>query len=454
MVTTLAPPVESLTAYAVIDRDGRLVSADAAIAALNGRAGGVTGLPLAVPQLAAAVRLAQQLAIPVSRRLIVADDEADVELRIRAQPEGDHIQLVATGWASRPAWRPHPGMVPASRPDDGLAWETDAALRLTFLASEAGLADGVDPAAMLGRPLTALFRFDDGAAPILDALAGRRRRIEQPAMNRLTGRSTILSATLRTDPMGGVAGLTGTARLAPADPPGEDMLATAFTAGLDRALRTSLTRIVGEADAIGIQDDGPIAVDYADYAGDIASAGRHLMGLVDDLIDLQAIERPDFTPAADPIDLAELGRRAAGLLAVRADHAGVTIARAAADIRAPSIGDARRVLQILVNLVGNALRYSPTGAAVLIEAKWSTTLARITVTDQGKGIAAEDQARIFAKFERVDPSEAGGNGLGLFIARRLATAMGGDLTVESAPGRGARFTLTLPARQPTRDEQQ
>ncbi len=452
-MTTLDLPVGDLTAYAVIDRDGRLVSADAALARLNERAGGVAGLPLAVPQLAAAVRLAQRLGIAVSRTLIVADDEADVELRIHAGPDGDHVQLAASGWTIRPAWRPQPGTMPVCRPDDGLVWETDAALRLTFLASEAGAAHGVDPVAMLGRPLTALFRFDDAAAPILDALAGRRRRVEQAAVNRITGRAMILSATPRIDPMGSPAGLVGTARLAPVDPPGEDMLATAFTVGLDRALRASLTRIVGEADAIGIQQDGPIAADYADYAGDIASAGRHLMGLVDDLIDLQAIERPDFTPAAAPIDLADLGRRAAGLLAVRADHAGVTIDRPAAAARASCIGDSRRVLQILVNLVGNALRYSPAGASIAIDAVAQGGVARIVVADQGKGIAIEDQARIFAKFERVDPGEAGGNGLGLFIARRLATAMGGDLTVDSAPAEGARFTLTLPARQAPADQQ-
>ena len=69
----------------------------------------------------------------------------------------------------------------------------------------------------------------------------------------------------------------------------------------------------------------------------------------------------------------------------------------------------------------------------------------LTVTDQGKGVAAADQARIFDKFVRVDPGEPGGSGLGLYIARRLARAMGGDLSVESAPGEGARFTLTLPA---------
>lgn len=449
---TLDLPVDDLTAYAVIDRDGRLLSADAAIAGLNGRAGGGLGLPLAVPQLAAAIWLTQRLGIPVSRCLTVADAEADVELRILVEPEGDRIQMAVSGWAMRPVWRPAPGMMPAHPVDEGLVWETDAALRFVFLASQAGPDQGVDPVTMLGRPLTALFRFDDGAASILDALAGRRRRIEQAAVNRITGRGMILSATLRTDPMGGVAGLIGTARLAPVDPPGEDVLATAFTAGLDRALRTSLARIVSEADAIGIREDGPIATDYADYAGDIASAGRHLMGLVDDLIDLQAIERADFVPAAEPVDLAELGRRAAGLLAVRADHAGVMIDRPDADARAPCVGDSRRILQILVNLVGNALRYSPAGGTIGIDTGWSGGTARITIADRGKGIAAEDQARIFDKFERVDSGEAGGNGLGLFIARRLATAMGGDLTVESTLGEGARFTLTLPARQTSGDQ--
>jgi signal transduction histidine kinase len=128
------------------------------------------------------------------------------------------------------------------------------------------------------------------------------------------------------------------------------------------------------------------------------------------------------------------------------------IDRPDANARAPCVGDARRILQILVNLVGNALRYSPAGGTMAIDTGWSGGTARITIADRGKGIAAEDQARIFGKFERVDPGEAGGNGLGLFIARRLATAMGGDLTVESAPGEGARFTLTLPARQAAGDQ--
>jgi signal transduction histidine kinase len=102
------------------------------------------------------------------------------------------------------------------------------------------------------------------------------------------------------------------------------------------------------------------------------------------------------------------------------------------------------VLQILVNLIGNAVRYSPDGAMVWIRAEQVGDRAVVVIADQGKGIDIEDHERIFEKFERVDQNEPGGSGLGLYIARRLARAMGGEIGVDSAPGQGARFTFTLP----------
>ena len=165
-----------------------------------------------------------------------------------------------------------------------------------------------------------------------------------------------------------------------------------------------------------------------------------------DLLDLEAVEREDFATAAEPIDLADVARRAAGLLAVRAAQANIRFERPTLDEALPATGDFRRALQVLVNLISNALRYSPSGAPVRISAGRDGGEVSATVSDQGKGIAVADQARIFDKFERVDPSEAGGSGLGLYISRKLARAMGGDITVDSAPGQGARFTFTLPAR--------
>ena len=96
-----------------------------------------------------------------------------------------------------------------------------------------------------------------------------------------------------------------------------------------------------------------------------------------------------------------------------------------------------------MNLLTNAIRHSPEGGQVWIRTDREGDLGALIVADQGRGIAPEDQARIFDKFERLDPSDGAGTGLGLYIARRLARAMGGDLAVDSAPGQGARFTFTL-----------
>lgn len=444
-MNAIDPQASHAVAHAVVDRDGRLLAADPALEALNARAGGGLGLALAVPQLATVVRLAARLGIVVSRGVTVADEEADVELWARAQPEGERVRLAVSGWRETPAWRPRAQLVATA--DADWRWETDAGLRLTFVSLDAAAAAGVDAFALLGQPLTTLFALDPdegGALPILDALARRRGFADQPARERSSGRPVSLSADVRRDEAGEFAGLIGGARKI-VDAAMAEPLPTSFTGGLDRALRKPLARIVANADSINAQADGPIAPDYADYAADIANAGRHLLELVDDLVDLQAVERPDFTLATEPIDLADVARRAAGLLTVRAAQAEVRIERPATDATCPAQGDFRRALQIAVNLTGNALRYSPKGSAVVVTAASEAGRAVLSVTDQGKGIDPADHARIFAKFERVDPSEVGGNGLGLYIARRLARAMGGDLTVDSAPGAGARFALDLAA---------
>jgi signal transduction histidine kinase len=206
-----------------------------------------------------------------------------------------------------------------------------------------------------------------------------------------------------------------------------------------------LARIIADADTLGGQSEGPLRGDYAGYAGDIAAAGRHLLALVDDLVDLQSIEGEDFAPEPEEIDLADVARRAAGLLAVRAAGQGVRIDAPAAGESLPAAGAFKRALQIVMNLLTNAIRYSPEGGQVWIRTDREGDLVALIVADQGKGIAEEDRERVFEKFERADPTEPGGTGLGLYIARRLARAMGGDIALDSAPGQGARFTFTLPA---------
>lgn len=447
-----------------IDSSGCLIDAEHRLEELNRRAGGEVGKPIAIPQLAALIRLSQRLGIPIARSVIAADGEDDLELWVRAEPDAGGVRIEVSGWRSYAPWAAGEG--DALRDGDFFRsgadwlWETDAALRIIHLSSAAGYRFGFDAQAMLGQPLTKLFALADdgeGGFPILAAVAAQQRFEGQLATLRETGQKVRLAATPRTDPAARFAGFIGSAEMLDGDAgaapdAADDAKAAAATPfggfgdRLDRALRDPLQRIIGHADSISAQSEGPLRADYVDYASDIASAGRHLMALVQDLVDLQTIEAEDFAVSADSIDLAEAVRQAAGLLSVRASAAEVRIDRPAADESLPATGDFRRVLQILVNLIGNAVRYSPRGGMVWLRIEREGEMACVIVADQGKGIAEADQARIFEKFERVDPGEPGGSGLGLYIARTLARAMGGDITVDSAPGQGARFVLTLPAR--------
>lgn len=465
------PADDPAVAQAAVARDGVLLSADPVLVALNTRAGGMIGAPLAVPQLAAITKLSQRLGIIVSRGTVIADDDVDIDLWVRAQPDGDHIRLTVSGWRevqpSRAPASPRRAVLDFQATGADLRWETDASLHLTFVSLDAGTRYGFDPLALLGQPISAMVALDadqnEGAA-ILDALSQRRPLAMLPARFQGTGLRVRLSAETRHDAHGAFAGYVGGVQVVTdltaggergvvEARPESDQLSPTFTAGLDRALRKPLARIVANADSIHAQADGPVRHDYADYASDIANAGRHLLALVDDLVDLQAVERPDFTLLPEPIDVADIARRAAGLLSVRAANADVGVARPAFDASITAQGDFRRVLQILVNLIGNAVRYSPKGGTVVVTASTEGDRATVTVADEGKGVALADQTRIFEKFERVDPSEPGGNGLGLYIARRLARAMRGDLTIDSAAGEGARFVLTLPT-QAARDQDQ
>lgn len=437
-------------AHGKVDRDGRLVEAEAPLVRLQEAAGGALGQAIAVPQIATLARLAQRLGILVSRCVIAAEGSDDLDLWVQAKPEGDTVALAVGGWARRPS-RPSEDeagrrVYDFVRSRGDWLWETDPNLKLTSISDP-------DGQLMIGESLTKLFHFvqgDEGNFPILDAIAARARFEGQEATVRTSGRRVRITGLPLVDGAGRFAGYRGSAfqvdeeaaePVVVAPEGGADV----FGARLEEALRGPLARIVAQAENIGQQADGPIRRDYADYANDIASAGRHLLGLIDDLVDLQAVERQDFRPLAETIDLAELARRAGGLLGIHAADRRVRIDAPALDESLPALGDYRRTLQILVNLIGNAIRHSPEGGMVWIRAEREDARAMIVVADQGHGIDLADHDRIFDKFTRIEPADAGGSGLGLYIARRLARAMGGDIALDSALGQGARFTLTLPA---------
>ena len=210
-------------------------------------------------------------------------------------------------------------------------------------------------------------------------------------------------------------------------------------------LRQPIARIVANAETIRSRLAGPLGDEYSDYARDIVNAGQHLLSLVDDLTDLEVVEADGFRAAPDEIDLADVAQRAAGILAVRAQEKSIDIAVPPAGASQPATAEFRRVLQVLLNLVGNAIRYSPEGSTITISLSKTNGRASVAVSDEGPGLDAQSQRMVFDKFERLGRSGGGGSGLGLYISKRLAQAMGGDLSVESTPGHGATFTLTVPS---------
>ncbi len=172
-------------------------------------------------------------------------------------------------------------------------------------------------------------------------------------------------------------------------------------------LRQPIGRIIANASTIRSRLAGPVAEEYSNYAADIAAAGEHLLALIEDLAELEAVNSDEFNIVLDFIDLADLTHRAAGILAGRAEERNIQIDAPGADERMPALGETRRALQILLNILGNAIRYSPEGSRIDIRLSRVGDSARVTIADQGGGLAKGEQAAVFEKYERLGRSGDG-----------------------------------------------
>lgn len=213
------------------------------------------------------------------------------------------------------------------------------------------------------------------------------------------------------------------------------------------ALRAPVVRIMANARTISEEKTGPLRNQYAGYAEDIAQAAEHLLALIDDASDLEAVDGADFRYSEEDVDLCDVARRAAGLLRVKAQSRDINIDTPPTEEHLICRAEFRRALQIVLNLLSNAIRYGPEDAMIWIRAEAAGDMARLTVSDMGKGISADEQQVIFDKFERLGRSGDGGSGLGLYISKKLAVAMGGNILIDSAPGKGARISLELPLKK-------
>jgi len=436
---------ESRAVSGRVDASGRLIAAGPELEALQREAGSELGQMLALPQIAAVAQLARKLGTPVGRPAIAASSENDVGLWVTATPEGDEVVLLLEGWTVRAAGGPQLASVIGRGADVSGSpaqneWATDEELRILSLSSEFAALLGVDLADAVGAPLTRVLRLeenDDGEMPLVSALAVRRSFENQRARSRMDeSRLISLSGDVVTAADGSFAGFRGTARSGVESADGVPVRPLGFDRGFDELLRSPLDRIIESAEQIVARADGPLRSDYASYGTDIASAARHLLSV------LQAMSE-DPAHSQDVVDLAALAAEAVIMLESSAEERGIHI-----DLDQPeplrAHGQERAVIQILVNLIVNAIRYSREGGKVRLSFLRSAGAASVTVADDGPGVAAGDEQRIFERFERAHTKESG-TGLGLAISRRLAQSMGGDVTLDSAPGEGARFTLTLPA---------
>jgi signal transduction histidine kinase len=227
-------------------------------------------------------------------------------------------------------------------------------------------------------------------------------------------------------------------------------LKSEFLASVSHELRTPLNSILGFADLL--KEAGRDNPKIVRFAYNIRSSGSNLLDLINDLLDLAKIEAGRMEVHDDTLSLADTFEAQVTLLGPLASTKQVRIdTHISPDV--PLIRtDAGKLQQILFNLLSNAIKFSPTGGRIALDAvREAEQYIRISVADQGPGIAPEMQQRIFEKFRQLDAGvtrQHGGTGLGLAISRDLAHLLGGRISVVSAPGQGATFSLTLPLANP------
>lgn len=221
-----------------------------------------------------------------------------------------------------------------------------------------------------------------------------------------------------------------------------------FLATVSHEIRTPLSGMIGLADLLA---GTALTREQQSYVAAVKTSGMALTTLIDDILDFARIESGRLDLAPEPFDLTALVEGVVELMAPRAQDRGLEIAAfIESDVPAQVVGDAHRLRQILLNLAGNAVKFTEQGGVGVMVARTAESALRFSVSDTGPGIPTERRAAIFEEFEQADGSTTrrhGGTGLGLAIAKRIIARMGGDLGLEDRPGGGSvfSFVVDLPA---------
>jgi signal transduction histidine kinase len=218
---------------------------------------------------------------------------------------------------------------------------------------------------------------------------------------------------------------------------------------MSHELRTPLNAIIGFSEVLMEKMFGEVNEKQADYLKDIHESGRHLLSLINDILDLSKIEAGRMDLEISRFDLPSALANAMTLVRERAQRHGIGLGLQVDERLGEFQADERKVKQILLNLLSNAVKFTPDGGRIDVRAAMDTDKVEIAVCDTGIGIAPEDQAAVFEEFKQVGRDytrKTEGTGLGLALTKRFVELHGGEIRLESAPGKGSTFTFTLPVR--------
>jgi signal transduction histidine kinase len=226
-----------------------------------------------------------------------------------------------------------------------------------------------------------------------------------------------------------------------------------FVATVSHELRTPMNAVLGYTQLLADEQYGPVTALQKDHLGRVSASGKHLLGLIEQLLGYARIEAGEEHVRAAPVLLTEIVAQTLGVIRPLAEQKGLQITVEEPETPLELYTEAAKVRQILINLLANAVKFSERGKVVLVihvEGLEPDVHVHFQVSDRGSGIAAADHQRVFEPFWQANPGQsiaAGSTGLGLSVARQLARLLGGDIAVtESVLGRGSTFMLSLPAR--------
>jgi len=222
-----------------------------------------------------------------------------------------------------------------------------------------------------------------------------------------------------------------------------------FLANMSHELRTPLNAIIGFSEVLVNRMFGELNEKQDEYLKDIFASGQHLLSLINDILDLSKIEAGRMELELADFDLPSAIDNALIVVRERASRREITLGHSVDERLGPIRGDERKVKQVLLNLLSNALKFTPEGGRIDVSAAEHDGVAEIAVTDTGVGIAPEDQEAVFEEFRQVGTADkkVEGTGLGLALSRKFIELHGGKIRVKSQVGHGSTFTFTLPMRR-------